>query len=299
MKKILSLLLVFMLFILCSCRSEKDISSQMNSFTSEIQSTQTSESQVSSKLETASSKVEVVPNSKVSETSSAVFSSSEVPQSEPDNNIVETVLEIKPKVIASRCQHSYTKPSCTAPLICSKCSEAGPSQYEGEKITFNHLFVDKKCQICGYVSTLSQNNYVEFNGSFYETNKEITIDVLLLTPQKNISMYLNISCYKYENNSWQPYEGLYEQGEFFELVATPGEVLISENGIKYGRWDYLSNEVLQKDPSAIVESDFSEGRLIRRFKVSFPEPGMYKCEVSQGKTPSQEKMDLILKTFVI
>lgn len=308
MKKVLSLLSIIILLLLStSCKTQKDISSQTSSIYSKPSNTLISKSQDTSEIDNVSSEIEFQQNSEVevpknnkSPVSSPSTSSGNDTQTKPNsNNTVPTTSEIKPKVIASRCQHSYTKPSCTAPLICSKCHEAGPSQYEGEKISFNHQFVDKKCQTCGYVSTLTQDNYVEFSGSFYETNKEITIDVLLLTLKKNITMYLNISFYKYENNDWQPYEGLYTQGEFFGLVAIPGEVLISETGVKYGRWDYLSNEILQKDPSAIVESDFSEGRLIRRFKVTFPEPGTYKCEVSEGKTPSQEKMDIIVKTFVV
>lgn len=298
MKKILSILLVFIfLFFSSSCRSEKDISSQTSSLAHETPNTQASESQVSSKMETVSSEVEVVSNSKVSEASSAAPSSSQVPQSKP-NNTVETISKINPKVIASICQHSYNKPSCTAPLICSKCSETGPSEYEGEKITYNHVFVDKKCIECGYVSTFSQENMVEFGGEFYETNKEVITDILLLTEETNVSRYLNITFYKYENNTWQPYEGFYEQGEYFGLVATPGEVLISENGIKYGRWDYLSNEILQKEPSATVESDFSEGRLIRRFKIIFSKPGIYRCSVGEGKTPGSPGNDYVIKTFV-
>ena len=95
--------------------------------------------------------------------------------------------------------------------------------------------------------------------------------------------------YKYVNNDWIPYEGLYWVGEFFGLVATPGEILVSDTGVKYGRWDYMSNEILQQDPSATVETDFSEYRLIRRFKISIPEPGIYKYTITEG--PNNEKKE--------
>ena len=133
----------------------------------------------------------------------------------------------------------------------------------------------------------TQVKYFEFCGNFFSTDQTVTLDVYLMTDEKEISIYPCVALYRYENNTWVPYSGLYEAGEFFALEATSGEVLTS-NGIKHGRWDYMSNEILKNDPNANVETDFSQSKLIRRFKIQITEPGTYNADVTDGPNDSQK-----------
>ena len=54
--------------------------------------------------------------------------------------------------------------------------------------------------------------------------------------------------------------------------------MVGYTGVRYGRWDIMSNEILQINPNVNVENELLS-RLIRRFKITIKEVGEYKVEV--------------------
>lgn len=214
-------------------------------------------------------------------------------QDEGDSNPKNS---FSPKVIASRCTHNYNPPSCTSLVSCTICGELLTGLYEGKPIEYGHSYQNKKCVDCGF----ELKGLVEISGNYFGVNQPITVDVSLNTNQQEISVYPCVALYKYVNNKWEPYNGMYDLGEFFALEATYGEELVS-NGVKYGRWDYMSNEIIKTNSQAIVEDDFTGSRLIRRFKLSIPEEGEYKIEITDGpdnsKKPSVMNHSYVLKIY--
>lgn len=204
-------------------------------------------------------------------------------QSQNQNSNQNSKNKISPTVIASRCTHNYLAPTCTSLLPCTICGELG-DRYQGSKVGAGHsyFFGSKTCIVCGF----EPKEFYELNLDLYATNQIVTFDVYLVTEEKDISIYPCVALYREVNNNWEPYSGLCELGEFFALEATPGEELVS-NGVKHGRWDYMSNEILKTDPDALVETEFSNMRLIRRFKILIPEAGTYKVEVTDGPNNSK------------
>ena len=186
-----------------------------------------------------------------------------------------------PTVIASRCSHQYVDPTCTSLVNCTICGEKIRGLYKGNKVGYGHYYKDKKCLICGF-------EYValaEVCLNRFSVNQPLVCDIYLSSQEKYVSAYPCVSIYRFENNEWVPYNGMYELGEFFALDATYGGVL-EENGIKYGRWDYMTNEALKTDPNACLETEFASARLIRRFKFSIPEEGQYKIDITDGPNDS-------------
>lgn len=298
MRKILSAVLVLvMAFSLTACSKEKNTSSDVNISTTQGQvennyalNTTTSENEDSSTVVTSqesipeeTSKPESIPNN--TQTSSAV--------SNPTVNVPKT---FSPKVIASQCTHNYLPPTCTSFMPCTICGEHLKGLYQGQKIEYGHLYDSNKCVDCGF----ERKGTIELNLDYYALNQPITVDIYLTTTEEEIEIYPCVTLYKNVNGSWQPYNGMYEVGEFFALDATYGEVLES-NGVKYGRWDYMNNNILKTNPNAIIEKDFANSRLIRRFKISFSELGEYKLDVTNGPNDSKKienkNYDFMFQTY--
>jgi hypothetical protein len=190
--------------------------------------------------------------------------------------------KFSPKVIASKCSHSFLPRTCTSLYPCTICGELLTKKEVGQIVEYGHIYSNNKCTVCGF----ERKGSIEFSGNFFALNQPITIDISLMTEDKEIEIYPCITLYKEVNGNWQPYSGI-DVGEFFALEATHGEWVIS-NGIAYGRYDYMSNTILKTNPNALVETDFGPARLIRRFKLSISEPGTYKVDVLDGPNDSKK-----------
>lgn len=306
MKKILAIVLALvMVFFLTSCNDKKTQSELLNSVVEYEAETKSSESakKENSKVSEISS-IDVVSQTDISSNTSKIESSrsasSSVSSSSSqtnDNGLGSNLKKtFSPTVIASRCSHNYNPPTCTSLIPCTICGELLTGLYQGEKIGYGHFYKDKKCVNCGF----EFNGSVELSGDFFTVNQPITVDINLMTSEQEIEIYPCVTLYKYVENSWVPYNGMYEIGEFFALEATYGEELVS-NGVKYGRWDYMNNLSLKTNPDAIVEKDFVNSRLIRRFQFSIHEVGEYKIEITDGPNDSKKPMttnhDYIVKTY--
>ena len=275
MKRLLFILLALtLIFTTASCANEKKSSSNVKEppmkAKEEINDT-VSDEPSENEIVTEIPSVDTIPEVKV-------------PTETPSNNTVTTDIKFTPKVIASRCTHDYLPPTCTSLVPCTICGELLSGLYFGQKIEYGHIYQNNKCIHCGF----ERKDTLELNGSFFSTNQTITVDISLMTDEKEIEIYPCVTLYKYVNGNWKPYQGMYTVGEFFALEATQGEVLVS-NCMQYGRWDYMNNNILKTDPNALVETDFAPSRLIRRFQILIPEKGEYKIEVTNG--PNDSKKD--------
>lgn len=340
MKKFLCIVLAALLFlsvIACKSTKSKDSSNSDGSISSsvpiissepeisETESTVTSvqSSDLSSVNDTSKTNSEnntnkeknetVSKNSKVESTISASkpavinSSSSKVTSTQQNKNPTQSIKDIfkpfKPTAIASICNHTYSEPTCSIPMRCTKCGEN-----DKDFTRISHTYVDHKCK-CGKIYPLTSEAFVEFSGNFFAVNQVITQDVYLQTSNKNVTIYPCITLYKLisdpklppEKEVWVPYEGFYEQGEYFALEVTEGEVIRTKDGLKYGRCDRMTNEAILKDPNAIVETDFSEHRLIMRNQITITESGIYKTVLSDGfndeKKDKNFKKDYMIQTY--
>lgn len=284
-RKLLFLFVLILSVMLSACRGSNDNSS-LNNSQSENLSTESEtqlESEVPSESET-SSESEVPPVSEIP-LESEVPSESEVPPvSETPPS--DTPKHYSPKVIASQCAHNYLPPTCVSLMPCTICGELYQGLYEGAQVGYGHYYNGNKCVNCGF----ERNGSLELSGNFFAVNQPITIDIRVMTTEKEIEIYPCITLYKEVNGAWVPYEGLYDVGEFFALEATVGEVLV-ENGVRYGRWDYMSNTILKTNPNAFVETEFAESRLIRRFKITIPESGTFCVKITDGPNDSLKNPD--------
>lgn len=305
MKKFLSLLLTLtLIFALVACNKDKNTSSIVNTTQSEEEITQTTENgntTEDSSVETSSEQSNSIVSSNQQLTSNNTTSNNTAPNNTTSNNNVNnsnpnTIKKFNPKVIASNCVHKYQSPTCTSLIPCTICGELLTGLYQNQKIEYGHSYINNKCSVCGF----ENKGTLELNGSFFAINQKITVDINLMTNEQEIEIYPCVALYKYVNGSWKPYNGLYDVNEFFALEATHGEVLIS-NGIKYGRWDYMNNGILKTNPNAIVEKNFTQSRLIRRFKLLIPETGEYKIEITDGPNNSKKVQgkdyQYIIKTY--
>ena len=307
MKRFLSLLLVLTLvFTIAACSNEKNISTDIKQHetqdkneNTDIISIESSESEIvteKSSTDTESESKNMIENSSTGAESEEKIPA-ETPKQEPtsnnnqtnsvvNNSTSNTTNKFSPKVIASRCEHNYLPPTCTSLIPCTICGELLTGLYQGDVIKYGHGYRNNKCIGCGF----ERKGVVELDGIFYAINQPITIDIRLMTSKQEIDIYPCVALYKNINGKLEPYNGLYDVGEFFALEATCGELLVS-NGVQYGRWDYMTNSILKTNPNAIIETDFAPSRLIRRFKLSIPEAGQYEIILTDGPDSSKISPD--------
>lgn len=184
--------------------------------------------------------------------------------------------------VATDCEHDYTAATCTAAKRCTKCGVA-----EGEAL--GHTFKDGKCTVCGATEDGYTQKYdVYVNEVGYSLNSEVIIEVVLKTDDTDVTVYPCVCVYKKSGDDWVPYKADLSKGEYACLYASKGDTLKTEDGVSYGVWDAMTN-VNSADSKTKVETDFSSGRVIRRFTQTFKEKGEYKISVTDGKNNDQNE----------
>ncbi len=289
MKRLLALVLcIFMLVGTTACKNAENSSSDaaaapssQNEDVSSTNSEETNSADSSSVVSDASSN-ESATSSVASQKPAQNTQSKPSTPTKPAEKVEKLTFDhFMPSVIASRCEHIYKPAGCSWYSLCKLCQEKCRDENYEYRAILLHDFVNSKCTICNRTQKLDDSNLVDLNLSYYATGQEITVDVYVTDLNPTVTLYPCITlekCIDVKKDIWIPYEGLYEVGEFFALEAKPGGIITSDKGVRYGRWDIMSNEILNTNPDAKVENQLLN-RLIRRFKVTFSEPGSYRTRM--------------------
>lgn len=307
MKKIIAFLItITMLFSICACKdkttpeneniSSLTISTPSDTDSSSVATDLSSENAstiVSSEATTENSHGSSSDNNNNNSNNSSNNSNSSNSDSgngngngdnDKDRNLNDTTAQppllptsYSPTIIPSRCSHVYNTPTCTSGSFCVLCGELFHTYSDGTKVCSNHFYYKSSaCINCGF----TKEGSVEFNANFFGTNQEITITEQLTTDETDISIKPCIRFYKLINNDWVPYEIKIDAMEFFALEAEFGGIVESEDGVKHGLWYHMNNSALKSDSSAMVESNFTEPRVILKCKFTVPENGTYKSVIT-------------------
>lgn len=183
------------------------------------------------------------------------------------------------KVEEAQCLHVFMNATCTKAKFCDKCGIIIGSP-------LGHDFSKGICKRCNH----KDPNYkpqAELNGVKYDVGTQVTVEIILKTEDKNVSVCPTYMIYKSTNGKWAP-QDITAKG----LLADPygeeplgesdkgGPVFTDGEELEYGLWRWMTfDETI----------DFTEGKTIIKLKYTLAKEGTYKITLQDGLNKEQNQ----------